>query len=208
MRTSGWIATGIIVLAILAGAAWWWHGRTAAPAAPAPTAVAPVGTMYVPDNLLLGTDATTSVGTYLIGFNARAVYTYKNDAAGVSNCSGDCAANWPPYLVPDASVLDRTQSGVDGEMGVLTRADGGLQVTYNGLPLYFYKGDTKDGDINGEGVNGAWHLVAAKGPPGPAIVGAGEHCGGFIQNAPECGTGLHCVLATGHPDTGGICVKD
>lgn len=208
MRTSGWIAFGIIVLAILAGTAWWWYGSTPAPAAPAETATTTVGTMYVPDNLLLGTDATSTAGTYLIGFNAMAVYTFANDADGVSNCAGQCATNWPPYIVPNASVLDRTQSGVDGTVGSITRADGGIQVTYNGKPLYFYKGDTKDGDINGQGVGGVWYLVAAKGPAGPAVVGVGEHCGGFIQNAPECGTGLHCVLATGHPDTGGTCVKD
>lgn len=31
----------------------------------------------------------------------------------------------------------------------ITRDDGSTQVTYNGMPLHFYKGDTAPGDMNG-----------------------------------------------------------
>jgi predicted lipoprotein with Yx(FWY)xxD motif len=35
-------------------------------------------------------------------------------------------------------------------LGTFTRTDNGtLQVTYNGLPLYFYSGDRAPGDTNG-----------------------------------------------------------
>jgi predicted lipoprotein with Yx(FWY)xxD motif len=43
---------------------------------------------------------------------------------------------------------------VTGTFGTLTRADGSIQVTYNGLPLYGWQGDTKAGDVTGHGVNG------------------------------------------------------
>ena len=37
-----------------------------------------------------------------------------------------------------------------GTLGTITRADtGALQVTYNGLPLYFFKSDSKPGDAKG-----------------------------------------------------------
>jgi predicted lipoprotein with Yx(FWY)xxD motif len=39
-------------------------------------------------------------------------------------------------------------------LGTLTRADGTVQVTYNGLPLYGWKSDAKPGDTTGEGVGG------------------------------------------------------
>lgn len=38
------------------------------------------------------------------------------------------------------------------------------------------------------------------------VVGVGEHCGGFLQNAPVCATGFHCQLVVSRPDTGGVCV--
>ena len=44
--------------------------------------------------------------------------------------------------------------GVTGQLGTLTRAAGTTQVTYGGLPLYYWQGDTKAGDITGNGVNG------------------------------------------------------
>ena len=36
-----------------------------------------------------------------------------------------------------------------GKLGTITRDDGTLQVTYNGLPLYFFKNDKAPGDANG-----------------------------------------------------------
>lgn len=36
----------------------------------------------------------------------------------------------------------------------------------------------------------------------------GQHCGGFIQNAPTCTTGYTCKLNINNPDTGGVCVRD
>src|SRR3989344_2151883 len=40
------------------------------------------------------------------------------------------------------------------------------------------------------------------------VVGAGQHCGRFVENAPVCATGYHCQIFTSRPDTGGTCVAD
>jgi predicted lipoprotein with Yx(FWY)xxD motif len=46
---------------------------------------------------------------------------------------------------------------VTGKLATITREDNGaLQVTYNGLPLYFFQGDTKAGD---GGVYPNWEAV-------------------------------------------------
>ncbi len=50
--------------------------------------------------------------------------------------------------------------------------------------------------------------VATSTTSNPPVVGEGEHCGGFIQNAPVCATDLHCQLKVSMPDTGGTCVAD
>ena len=34
----------------------------------------------------------------LVDAKGMALYTYDKDATGVSNCTGQCAQNWPPLL--------------------------------------------------------------------------------------------------------------
>jgi predicted lipoprotein with Yx(FWY)xxD motif len=52
---------------------------------------------------------------------------------------------------------------------LLTTTQGGggtKQVVYNGHPLYYYAGDTKAGDTNGEGLNSfgaGWDVVSPAG---------------------------------------------
>jgi hypothetical protein len=54
-------------------------------------------------------------------------------------------------------------------LGTVARSDGTLQVTYKGMPLYRYSGDTKAGDANGQGFAGIWFVVtASSAAPAPA----------------------------------------
>lgn len=112
-------------------------------------------------NLSLGTDGNATLGTYLIGYTGMTVYTYAKDSTGVSNCYGTCAINWPPYIIgPEDNAL-QTKSGVDkSKVGTITRADGKIQMTYNGMPLYFYSKDRPNtSDATGQGVGGVWFVV-------------------------------------------------
>jgi predicted lipoprotein with Yx(FWY)xxD motif len=77
------------------------------------------------------------------GSNGMTVYTYTSDTAGSgkSACSGGCLTKWPALTVA-AGATPTAGSGVSGALGTITRTDNGtLQVTYNGLPLYFFSGD-------------------------------------------------------------------
>jgi len=161
-----WYLVAAVVLGVLVVAGWYMLlGKRAALEQPADMATttasvpAVVGTMYVAGNLLLGTDATTTLGKYLIGFNGQTVYTYAHDAQNVSTCTGACATTWSPYLVADVSVLKNLELGVTGKVSMVSRADGSLQVTYNKRPLYFYSGDKNGGDTKGNGVGGVWFVV-------------------------------------------------
>jgi predicted lipoprotein with Yx(FWY)xxD motif len=109
--------------------------------------------------LLLGTDSNAKVGAHLIGFNGMTLYRYTKDSANVSNCTGQCAVNWPPYVVPSTDALGNIQAGVKGKVGSTNRADGSIQVTYNGSPLYFYIGDKNSGDTTGQNVGGVWFVL-------------------------------------------------
>ncbi len=114
---------------------------------------------------------SASLGPILVGPNGMTLYLYKKDTAGVSNCTGGCAAAWPPLTVTGAPTVG---SGVTGTLGTIKRTDGSTQVTYNGWPLYYYAADTKAGDTNGQGFGSVWYVVApteAAAPGGAASTG-------------------------------------
>lgn len=97
-----------------------------------------------------------ALGRVLTGPNGLTLYTFAKDGPGVSNCTGPCESNWPPLLV---SHLPSAGIAVRGKLGTLVRADGRVQVTYGGQPLYFWKGDLRVGDATGQGVMNAWTVA-------------------------------------------------
>jgi predicted lipoprotein with Yx(FWY)xxD motif len=92
-----------------------------------------------------------SIGTVLVaGSNGMTVYNFEKDTKdnGKSACLTGCITNWPPLTVA-AGATPTAGIGVTGKLGTITRDDGTLQVTYNGLPLYFFANDKAPGDANG-----------------------------------------------------------
>jgi predicted lipoprotein with Yx(FWY)xxD motif len=100
-------------------------------------------------------------GTILVdGATGLTVYNFTMDVkdSGTSACTGGCLETWPALTVP-AGGSPTGGTGVTGTLGTITRADdGSLQVTYNGLPLYFFKNDQAPGDL--AGVYDKWVTVA------------------------------------------------
>jgi predicted lipoprotein with Yx(FWY)xxD motif len=88
---------------------------------------------------------------YLVADNGMTLYFSTEDTVGVSNCAGSCADNWPPYTTGAKGTLSAA-AGISGKVGTVKRADGSTQVTYNGMPLYFWVGDTKAGQTTGNRV--------------------------------------------------------
>ena len=84
------------------------------------------------------------------GASGMTLYIFANDTAnsGKSACSGGCATTWPPLTV-SSGTTPTAGSGAGGKLGTITRDDGTIQVTYNGLPLHHYSGDSAPGDTNG-----------------------------------------------------------
>ena len=104
-----------------------------------------------------------SVLTNAQGFT---LYWFAPDTSTTSKCNGTCATFWPPVKGPATA-----GTGVTGKLATITRADGSTQATYNGHPLYTYKGDTAPGQDKGNNLNiqgGLWHDVTASGGAAPA----------------------------------------
>jgi len=114
----------------------------------------------VGDNFMLGTDQNPKLGTYLLGYTGMTLYSNAKDNVGTSTCYAACAQTWPPYIVSPSDRYNLEYGVNTADVGTITRADGTLQVTYNGHPLYFYSGDTTGSDYNGQGVHGVWYVVA------------------------------------------------
>jgi predicted lipoprotein with Yx(FWY)xxD motif len=95
---------------------------------------------------------SASIGTVLTDENGMTLYTFDKDEPGKSNCSGECAVNWPPAIA--AADAEPT-----GDLTIVERDDGTKQWADEGQPLYTYIKDEKPGDVTGDGVNGVWHAV-------------------------------------------------
>ena len=84
--------------------------------------------------------------------NGMTLYSFDKDKGSVSDCYGDCAAKWPPYLGKAADKMTEGWTLVD-------RTDGSKQWAYDGKPMYYFAGDKKKGDAAGDGLGGVWHVI-------------------------------------------------
>ena len=106
---------------------------------------------------------STPAGTVLVDSRGRTLYAFAADAPGRSNCTGSCAAYWPPATVSGSLTH---ASDVTAALSTIRRADGSTQLTANGWPLYTYAGDSGPGQSSGQGEDlsgGRWWVVAASG---------------------------------------------
>jgi predicted lipoprotein with Yx(FWY)xxD motif len=103
----------------------------------------------------------TKFGKVLATSSGMTLYLYTPDAKNKSNCYTGCASFWPPLMTtgkPSAA------TGVKANLlGTTKRKNGKLQVTYNGHPLYRYTGDSKAGQVSGQGYQSIWYVVNAAG---------------------------------------------
>lgn len=128
------------------------------------------------------------LGTYLVDSEGMTLYLYTKDEENKSNCYDSCAENWPPLTVSSASELELPDN-LSGTLGTTERTDGTLQVTYNGMPLYYWVRDQKPGDTTGHDVGEVWYVVN----PAPTLrVAEDDELGKYLVDA----TGMTVYLYT------------
>ena len=81
----------------------------------------------------------------------RTAYIFDKDTPNKSNCSGGCLVAWPAFVA-------KAGATAQGDFGLMD-ANGAKQWTVGGKPLYYFAGDAKPGDRNGDGSGGVWHVV-------------------------------------------------
>jgi predicted lipoprotein with Yx(FWY)xxD motif len=165
-RAAAAAGIGLLAAACSSGSSTSTPGpATSSPASSSPAAAAPSSSPAATGAATVSLTAISGIpGQALVGSNGRTLYLFQADKNGTSACSGACAAAWPPDIVTGTP---QAGSGVSQALlGTITRADGTLQLTYNGHPLYYFTADTAAGTARGQAVKafGAeWYVVSASG---------------------------------------------
>jgi predicted lipoprotein with Yx(FWY)xxD motif len=111
---------------------------------------------------VLSTFDDPELGEILRDGKGRTLYRFTKDTAWPmkSNCTGSCLETWKPAKMVDKADVE----GVDPKLVIeFTRPDGTEQLTIDCWPLYWYTGDEKPGDTNGQGVGDSWFTVSPDG---------------------------------------------
>jgi predicted lipoprotein with Yx(FWY)xxD motif len=163
MRKSGFAAAaGIGSLALLLTACGGSSG-TSSTSTSAPASTSTANPAAQPSSALGVTPGSTvlhvqksAIGYVLAMGNGQVLYTYDKDTKGAAPaCTDACAQTWIPVAGKKPAI-----SPADTGLGTLGTVTNGrvTQITYNGLPLYSYKG-AKPLTTTGNGVGGQWHVI-------------------------------------------------
>lgn len=111
-------------------------------------------------SLFIGQQEVADTATnYLIDADGNTLYYFANDEQDISNCAGGCADAWPVFEGEAEMVLPSAFTA--SQFGKIDRADGNVQVTYAGRPLYFFAQDTERGETNGKDIPN-WGLATVQ----------------------------------------------
>jgi predicted lipoprotein with Yx(FWY)xxD motif len=98
----------------------------------------------------------------LVDAQGLTLYHLSGEQSGKWICtSSACVKVWRPLAAPAGGA----PSGSVGSLGRVKRPNGAMQVTFKGMPLYTFVGDTKPGEAKGQGIKdvGVWSALTANG---------------------------------------------
>jgi predicted lipoprotein with Yx(FWY)xxD motif len=131
---------------------------TPAASAPSSHAAQPAASGAGPNPFPPGTTVMivqkSKLGYVLAEANGQVVYIYAHDTKGATpTCTGSCSDVWVPVTGVPKTALGET---FPGTFGLVARSDGTKQMTYNGYPLYTFKGAFP---LTTHTVSGVWNVV-------------------------------------------------
>jgi len=158
-----WLAASVLAAAAVVGLSACGSSSSSTPSSSSTSApaAAPSSTSSASSDLAAGIKTATANGRVVLVDSAGfTLYWYTPDTSTSSACTGACATAWPPLLGTPSFA-----SGVSltGKLGTIKRANGELQATYDGHPLYLFKSDTSAGMAVGNKVGGVWWIMTVSG---------------------------------------------
>jgi predicted lipoprotein with Yx(FWY)xxD motif len=107
--------------------------------------------------------SVSSIGaSVLVDSHGLTLYHLSGEQNGKWICTSNaCVKAWHPLAASTSSVPNRSVAS----LATVKRPDGTRQVTFKGMPLYTFIGDTKPGQAKGQGIKdvGVWTAVSATG---------------------------------------------
>ncbi|MEU4470088.1 hypothetical protein [Micromonospora sp. NPDC023888] len=115
---------------------------------------------YWPASLQLGDNP--ELGPVVLDGQGFTLYRFDSDSSAPSRstCTEGCLMRWLPVLVSEKIKFDNLDPA---KLGAVARPDGTQQVTVGGWPVYRFAEDRVPGQVSGQGVDGAWFVVAPDG---------------------------------------------
>ena len=111
---------------------------------------------------------STEHGELLVGMDGLALYTFKKDTISPfpPKCTkiedagplGSCLARWPAATITLNEIKELAEKDLNFNV-VLNTDINKLQLTYMGLPVYYWFKDSDDKNFTGDGVSNAWSLI-------------------------------------------------
>lgn len=129
------------------------------PASEAPASAAASGGAAVTELKV----AESSLGQIITDGAGMTLYAFTPDEAGTPTCYDGCAEAWPPVVGGDTTGIT-VGAGMDAtKLSTVERTDGIRQLKYGTWPLYYFANDAAAGDVNGQGLNEVWYVIAPSG---------------------------------------------
>jgi predicted lipoprotein with Yx(FWY)xxD motif len=153
-------------LALVAGVAAGYGGL--AIAAAQTSALAATATVTTAAKITIKTASVAGLGTVLVDGAGRTLYTLTSETAGKITCTtaNGCTDYWSQMDSKSGQRHETRGSAHASMIGSEKGIPGTRILTYHGLPLYTYVGDTADGQASGQGLKsfgGTWYAVSASG---------------------------------------------
>jgi predicted lipoprotein with Yx(FWY)xxD motif len=158
-----WLAASVLAAAAVVGLSACGSSSSSTPSSSSTSApaAAPSSTSTASSDMAAGIKTATANGRVVLVDSAGfTLYWYTPDTATSSACTSSCAVAWPPLL---GSPSFASGVSLTGKLSTIKRANGQLQATYDGHPLYLFKSDTSVGMAVGNKVGGSWWIMTASG---------------------------------------------
>lgn len=118
----------------------------------------------------------SGIGHYLVSSNGITLYYFTENVDG-KTFNGSYFNFWSPFYVSQISV----PKGLNPkDFSVVTGGNGKPQIAYKGWPLYYYIGDSKPGETNGQGFKGLWYVMK---PDYTVMIATNSKIGNYLVNA-------------------------